>query len=88
MQIKSTVRTILKGVVSHERGKVLSEALTRGHWTHDYPLTLEQLEHFGLPVRVGMPREVYVLMDLYPQPAGRRPSVQYIPTPDHRRQRD
>ena len=29
----------------------------------------------------GLREEVYALMDLYPQPAGRRPSVEYIPVP-------
>jgi len=26
-----------------------------------------------------MPEEVYALMELHPQPAGRRPSVEYVP---------
>jgi hypothetical protein len=34
-----------------------------------------------------MPEEVYTLMDLYPQPTQRRPSVQYIPVP-YRRERE
>jgi Serine dehydrogenase proteinase len=36
----------------------------------------------GLPVTVGLPHSIYELMDLYPQPQGGRPSVQYIPMPD------
>ena len=35
----------------------------------------------GLPITVGLPRSVYDLMDLYPQPQGGRPTVQYIPMP-------
>ncbi|NMB12151.1 MAG: hypothetical protein GX977_07680, partial [Firmicutes bacterium] len=27
------------------------------------------------------PREIYTLMELYPQPTQRRPSVQYVPLP-------
>jgi hypothetical protein len=35
----------------------------------------------GLTVCHPLPREVYQLMDLYPQPAQRRPSIQYVPVP-------
>lgn len=39
---------------------------------------------WGLPIRTDLPEEVYALMDLYPQPAQHRPSVQYIPIPYRR----
>lgn len=64
-----------------DRAQQIAEALTSGQWTHDYPISFEQAQQLGLPVTTGMPAEVYALMDLYPQPAQRRPSVQYIPTP-------
>ena len=35
--------------------------------------------HGGLTVSTAMPRTVYELMDMYPQGAGRRPSVLYTP---------
>jgi len=38
----------------------------------------------GLPVSTDMSVEVYDLMDLYPQTAQRRPSVQYVPLPYRR----
>ncbi|MGB3760411.1 MAG: hypothetical protein WBA07_29215, partial [Rivularia sp. (in: cyanobacteria)] len=54
--------------------------------THDYPITVEEATEMGLPVTAGLPRIVYDLMELYPQPQGGRPSVQYIPMPyDDRR---
>jgi len=59
----------------------LAKTLSEGCWTHDYPIKVEELKRMGLPVKVGLPREIYQLMELYPQPAGRRPSVQYIPLP-------
>jgi ClpP class serine protease len=80
-QVKDTVFTILKDRLEEHRAHEVSQALTEGRWTHDYPLTPQQLEYLGLPVRVGLPTEVYALMELYPQPAQRRPSVQYIPVP-------
>ncbi len=54
--------------------------------THDYPITVEEATEIGLPITVGLPTQIYDLMELYPQPQGGRPSVQYIPMPyDDRR---
>jgi len=62
--------------------------LSEGRWTHDYPLTVEEAQRLGLPVRTGLPGEIYDLMRLYPQPPQRRPSVEYIPAPYHPVHRD
>jgi hypothetical protein len=35
----------------------------------------------GLPVVVGVPDEERSLMDLFPQPRGREPSVEFTPGP-------
>ncbi|MBF2065706.1 MAG: hypothetical protein IGS39_14975 [Calothrix sp. C42_A2020_038] len=85
-QVQRFVRTLLKD--STPKQKVLPEnienivdALTTGRVTHDYPITVEEATEMGLPVSVGLPRLIYDLMDLYPQPQGGRPSVQYIPMP-------
>ena len=85
-QVQRFVRTLLKDSVPKQ--KVLPEniesiidALTTGRVTHDYPITVEEASEMGLPVTVGLPRSIYSLMDLYPQPQGGRPSVQYIPMP-------
>lgn len=81
-QVKETVTQILEGnAVEKEEALRLAEALASGRWTHDYPISLEEIKKLGLPAHDDMPEEVYALMDLYPQAGGRRPSVQYIPTP-------
>lgn len=80
-QVRDVVIDILRGKVSEERARELAGTLTSGQWTHDFPLTCEMLQSFGLPVTCRMPRAVYELMELYPQPAQRRPSVQYVPVP-------
>jgi ClpP class serine protease len=81
-QVRDTVREILEGNAVPEAEAVrLSETLASGRWTHDYPISLEEIQKLGLPAHDDMPSEVYALMDLYPQAGGRRPSVQYIPTP-------
>ena len=80
-QVEIFLEYLLCDKMDPERARELAHLLSSGRWTHDYPITVEQLEGFGLPIRVGLPREVYELMELYPQRSQRRPSVQYIPTP-------
>jgi len=67
-----------------EKAETVASVLASGRWTHDYPISVEEAQRMGLPVSTGMPPEVYTLMDLYPQPAQQRPSVQYIPIPYER----
>lgn len=80
-QVETTVRGILEKRLPAEQAADVARVLTEGRWTHDFPIDCEMLKGMGLPVACGLPREVYTLMDLYPQPAQRRPSVQYIPIP-------
>ncbi|MDY7039477.1 MAG: ATP-dependent Clp protease proteolytic subunit [Chloroflexota bacterium] len=83
-QVKRTVTSILahrKRGMQHEKAEALADILAGGTWTHDYPITVREAQEIGLPVSTEMPEEVYKLMNLYPQTAQRRPSVEYIPTP-------
>lgn len=89
-QVQRFVRTLLKDTVPNqkiapEKIESVVDALTTGKVTHDYPITVEEASEMGLPVTVGLDREIYDLMELYPQPQGGRPSVQYIPLPYERR---
>ncbi|WP_414549831.1 SDH family Clp fold serine proteinase [Anabaena sp. CCY 0017] len=90
-QVQRFVRTLLKDSVPKQKVlpediEPIIEALTTGRVTHDYPVTVEEATEMGLPITVGLPLSIYKLMDLYPQPQGGRPSVQYIPMPyDDRR---
>lgn len=90
-QVQRFVRTLLQDCIPKQKVKPediesIIQALTTGQVTHDYPVTVEEATEMGLPVTVGLPRMVYDLMELYPQPQGGRPSVQYIPMPyDDRR---
>lgn len=87
-QVRDTVREILVGnEVEDTRARGIAEALASGKWTHDYPISLDEIQKLGLPAHDDMPKEVYGLMDLYAQAAGRRPSVGYIPTPYEPRER-
>ncbi|MGB9803801.1 MAG: SDH family Clp fold serine proteinase [Desulfofundulus sp.] len=80
-QVEEFVYRLLVEKMPPEKARQISRLLTSGQWTHDYPLTCEQLRELGFPVCAELPPEIYALMDLYPQPAQRRPSVQYIPLP-------
>ncbi|MBD2091992.1 hypothetical protein H6F67_19275 [Microcoleus sp. FACHB-1515] len=89
-QVQKFVRTLLLDVVpkpkvAPEKVDSIIEALTTGRVTHDYPIMVEEAKQLGLPITVGLPKPIYRLMDLFPQPRGGRPSVQYIPTPYDRR---
>lgn len=85
VQVYEFVFDLLREKLDSEQAEKVAKALTEGRWTHDYPITPDQLRSLGLQVKVGLPREVYELMELYPQPGQRRPSVQYIPVPYERR---
>jgi ClpP class serine protease len=80
-QLKEFVMNVLLDDFPEERADQISEQLTSGKWTHDYPLTFEALAEIGLPVSQELPPGVFELMDLYPQAGRQRPSVQYVPVP-------
>ncbi len=65
------------------RGKTeeLARLLSEGTWTHDHPITYERAKGLGLPVRDDISAEFVDLMNLYPQPARRQATVEYLPVP-------
>ena len=79
--MKQVVRSLLIRRLPVERAETLAEELAGGHYTHDDPITFAEAQGFDLPVATGVPVEAYELMRLFPQSAGRRPSVQYLPMP-------
>jgi len=87
-QVFEYVKGILSGKLEEKKAEEIANAMTEGRWTHDYPITADEAKKLGLPVTVGLPEEVYEIMGLYPQTAQRRPSVQYIPIPYRRTQRE
>ena len=74
-------RLLIENKCSEEKAEKIAQTLTEGRWTHDYPIKFEEAKELGLCVSTDMPKEIYELMDLYPQRPGMRPSVQYIPVP-------
>jgi ClpP class serine protease len=79
--MKQVVRDLVAERVGAEKADSLAEELAGGHYTHDDPITVPEAQALGLAVAVGLPREAYELMDLFPQAGRRRPSVQFVPLP-------
>jgi ClpP class serine protease len=79
--MKQVVRDLVAPRVDGDKADALAEELAGGHYTHDDPITVDEARALGLPVEVGLPQEVYDLMELFPQAGRRRPSVQYVPLP-------
>ncbi|MEY2533849.1 MAG: hypothetical protein QOF29_1759 [bacterium] len=80
-QVETFTRELLQQHMDRDQAAEVAEILATGVWTHDHPLQARELTALGLPVRVGVPAEERELMDLYPQPRGRQPAVEYAPSP-------
>jgi len=81
-QVRDSVERLLaRNGRNGDRAAAVAQALTEGRWTHDYPITVEQVRELGLPVSVDMPDEIFRFMSLFPQPRAQRPSVEYVPVP-------
>ncbi|MBN2014421.1 MAG: ATP-dependent Clp protease proteolytic subunit [Candidatus Altiarchaeota archaeon] len=80
-QTKKLVCSLLSSRLEANEVEFICEKLTEGVWTHDHPLTVEDLRGMNLPVETKVPVEVYYLMSHYPQPTRLTPSVEYIPAP-------
>ncbi|SHE32254.1 serine protease, ClpP class [Desulforamulus putei DSM 12395] len=80
-QVEDFITYLLSDNLGEEKAREIAVILSNGRWTHDYPISCEFLQQLGLPVSTSLPPEVFAIMDLYPQPPQRRPSVQYIPLP-------
>ncbi|MCG0278520.1 MAG: ATP-dependent Clp protease proteolytic subunit [Thermanaeromonas sp.] len=76
-QVRESLIKILSEKMEPSKAEELATILSEGRWTHDYPITVEELQKMGLPVKVGLPREIYQLMELYPslQAAAHRSSI-------------
>lgn len=85
-QVEDSVHCLLSDKMDEEKARALARILSEGRWTHDYPISVNEAKGLGLPVTDEMPSIIYDLMELYPQPAQRRPTVEYIPVPYQRRE--
>jgi ClpP class serine protease len=80
-QVKELVAELIRDKVGEEKAKQIADKLVSGYYTHDYPITVDQLKEMGLKVSTDVPPEVYELMILYPQARTNRPGIEYLPYP-------
>ncbi|MDQ1716540.1 MAG: hypothetical protein QOE71_3632 [Pseudonocardiales bacterium] len=81
VQVQDFVSDLLGRTLATEHAAELAKMLSDGRWTHDFPIDAKRAQSIGLRVSTDMPDLVRKLMRLYPQPRGRRPSVEYVPLP-------
>jgi ClpP class serine protease len=79
-QVESFTRRLLERQLEPQRAADVAHLLATGTWTHDHPLLRRDLEALGLNIRVGVDEGERELMQLYPQPRGRTPAVEYVPS--------
>ncbi|KUO86582.1 MAG: hypothetical protein AT716_03510, partial [Vulcanisaeta sp. MG_3] len=75
-QVKELVAELIRDKVGEEKAKQIADKLVSGYYTHDYPITVEQLREMGLKMSTDVPPEVYELMTLYPQARTNRPGIE------------
>jgi ClpP class serine protease len=81
-QVRTFVIELLVGNGTPEdEADKLAGTLSEGRWTHDFPINAQAATELGLKVSTDLPKDAREIMSLYPQPRGRRPSVEYIPQP-------
>lgn len=80
-QVEDTLVEILSDRMSEEDARQLAKKLSDGRWTHDHPLMCDALQSMGLPVSCDVPPSFYLLMEYYPQPVRKTPSVDFVPIP-------
>lgn len=78
-QLESSIIDILPDQYSNRDKQRIAKILTQGNWTHDFPITVDVAKSLGLNVNTNMPKEIYQLMNLYPQPVRQTPTVEYLP---------
>lgn len=79
-QLTDGVTGLLSKRMEEGKARGLANLLATGHFTHDYPLTVEELKKFEIPVSTDVPEEIYLFMRLFPQPKQITPSVSYLPS--------
>jgi ClpP class serine protease len=80
-QVKYQLEELLTDNYPAGKAAELATLLSSGTWTHDYPMTYDRALGLGLHVSNAISEDMLNLIQLYPQPTRRQPSVEYTPLP-------
>ena len=80
-QVKYQLEELLTDNYPAGKAAELATLLSSGTWTHDYPITYDRALGLGLHVSNAISEDMLNLIQLYPQPTRRQPSVEYTPLP-------
>lgn len=80
-QVHDVVYDLIKDKMPEDKAREISQTLSEGRWTHDYPIGVDKAKELDLPVNDKLPKDFHQLMQFYPQTQQRRPSVEYVPLP-------
>lgn len=78
-QMKAFIVSLLRDRLGSEKAVAIAEFLTGGYLTHDRPITAEDAQSLGLPVKMGVPDEIQQLMRLYKYTSQRHGSWYSVP---------
>jgi ClpP class serine protease len=64
-QMKALIISLTRDRVGSEKAATIAEFLTEGYLTHNRPITAQDAQSLGLPVKIGVSDEIHQLMRLY-----------------------
>ena len=88
-QIEDLITEILTSKkIAIENARKIAKILSSGEWTHDYALTVDKLKEIGIDITPKIPTYFYDFMEYYGQAPQQKPTVDYIPEPYPKREKE
>ena len=84
-QLRDTLDALVSPDIKDAKRTALIEAFSSGRWTHDYPISPEEVAELGVHVSDEMPPPILELMMMYPQPTRGGQTVEYAREPRWKR---
>ncbi len=78
-QVEDAVFELVKTKLPEDKARELARTLSTGRWTHDYPIRPQEAKELGFPITMEMPEDILLLMQHFPQPIQKVPTVEYLP---------
>ncbi len=78
-QVEEAVFELVSSRLPEDKARELARTLSTGRWTHDYPIRPKEAKELGFPISTEMPEDILLLMQHFPQPVQKVPTVEYLP---------